>query len=80
MKITYGVLAFVLLSMTVVAHGNHFAVWVNGYQTAEHSDNRPFNKSARKGRKDDKGPFSIQGHDPTTNLSFKNIRVSSYPK
>jgi hypothetical protein len=67
-------------TMTVIAHGNHMAVWVNGYQTAEHIDTRPFNKSARKGRKDDKGPFSIQGHDPTTNLSFKNIRVNSYPK
>lgn len=67
-------------TMTVIAHGNHIAVWVNGYQTAEHTDTRPFNKSARRGRKDDKGPFSIQGHDPTTNLSFKNIRVNSYPK
>lgn len=67
-------------TMTVIAHGNHMAVWVNGYQTAEHTDKRPFDKSARKGRKDDKGPFSIQGHDPTTNLSFKNIRVNSYPK
>ncbi len=67
-------------TMTVIAHGNHIAVWVNGYQTAEHTDTRPFNKSARRGRKDDKGPFSIQGHDPTTNLSFRNIRVNSYPK
>lgn len=67
-------------SMTVVAHGNHFAVWVNGYMTAEHTDTRPFNQSARRGRRDDKGVFSIQGHDPTTDLSFKNIRVAALPR
>lgn len=62
-------------TMTVVANGNHFAIWVNGYQTAEHTDNRPFNKSARQGRRDDKGTISIQGHDPTTDLNFKNFRI-----
>ena len=67
-------------TMTVIAHGNHFAVWVNGYMTAEHTDTRPANNNARRGRKDDKGVFSIQGHDPTTDLSFKNIRVATLPK
>lgn len=62
-------------TMTVIANGNHFAVWVNGYQTADHTDTRPFNKSARQGRRDDKGTISIQGHDPTTDLNFKNFRI-----
>lgn len=67
-------------TMTVIAHGNHIAVWVNGYQTAEFTDNRPVNKSARRGRKDDAGCLSIQGHDPTTDLSFRNIRIAALPK
>lgn len=62
-------------TMTVIAHGNHLAVWVNGYETAEFTDNRPVKASARQGRKDSAGPLSIQGHDPTTDLSFKNIRI-----
>lgn len=67
-------------TMTVLAHGNHHAVWVNGFQTADFTDTKPINKSARAGRKDDAGPLSIQGHDPTTDLSFKNIRIVGLPK
>lgn len=67
-------------TMTVLANGNHHAVWVNGYQTADFTDTKPINKSARAGRKDDAGPLSIQGHDPTTDLSFKNIRIATLPK
>jgi hypothetical protein len=67
-------------TMTVVAHGNHLAVWVNGYQTADFTDNRKANPSARKGSKVDKGPISLQGHDKTTNLSFRNIRIADLPK
>lgn len=67
-------------TMTVLANGNHHAVWVNGFQTADFTDTKPINKSARAGRKDDAGPLSIQGHDPTTDLSFKNIRIVALPK
>lgn len=67
-------------TMTVLANSNHHAVWVNGYQTADFTDPKPINKSARQGRKDDAGPLSIQGHDPTTDLSFKNIRIVALPK
>jgi len=67
-------------TMTVLANGNHHAVWVNGYQTADFTDTKPMNKSARAGRKDDAGPLSIQGHDPTTDLNFKNIRIAPLAK
>jgi len=60
---------------TIVAHGPHMAVWVNGYQVSDFTDTRPPDKSARKGTKLDAGPISIQGHDPTTDLSFRNIRI-----
>jgi hypothetical protein len=67
-------------TMTVAAQGNHLAVWVNGYQTADYTDMRPPARSARNGTKTDKGPISLQGHDPTTDLSFRNIRIAELPK
>ena len=62
--------------MTIVAHGNHVATWVNGVQVTDWSDNRPKTDNARTGCKLDAGHISIQGHDPTTDLSFKNFRIA----
>jgi hypothetical protein len=56
-------------TLTVLAHGKHVAIWVNGYQTVDFTDDR-------KGARTDPGPISLQGHDPTTDLSFRNIRVA----
>jgi hypothetical protein len=67
-------------SKTIVAHGQHHAVWVDGLQVADFTDTQPLNKSARKGSKIEKGPISIQGHDPTTDLSFRNIKIAELPK
>jgi hypothetical protein len=67
-------------TMTVAAHGPHLATWVNGYQATDFTDKRPADKSARKGTKVDKGPLSLQGHDPTTDLNFRNIRIIELPK
>ena len=63
-------------TMTVVAEGNHFATWVNGVQTVDWDDNRPPADNARKGFRREKGPISLQGHDPTTDLNFRNIRLA----
>lgn len=63
-------------TMTVIAHGAHIAIWVNGYQTVDFTDTAKDAPSARQGRKLGKGPISLQGHDPTTDLSFKNIRLA----
>jgi hypothetical protein len=67
-------------TMTVIAHGNHLATWVNGYQVTDFTDERPMNENARQGTKLGKGPISLQGHDPTTDLSFKNIRIGELSK
>src|SRR5262245_31659661 len=61
-------------TLTVVAHGRHLATWVNGIQVADWTDNRKPADNARNGFRAEKGPVSIQGHDPTTDLSFRNIR------
>jgi hypothetical protein len=64
--------------MTILAHGNHLATWVNGVQVTDWTDNRPKTDNARTGCKLDAGHLSIQGHDPTTDLSFKNFRIAEF--
>lgn len=63
-------------TMTVVAAGKHIATWVNGYQTVDWNDDRPANDNPRNGYRTAKGPLSLQGHDPTTDLLFRNIRIA----
>ena len=67
---------------TIVAEGNHTAVWVNGYQTSDFTDTRPVTKEAqgKEGYVSEPGTINLQGHDPTTNLSFKNIMIQEYPR
>jgi hypothetical protein len=67
-------------TLTVVAHGRHFATWVNGIQQVDWTDNRPLNDNARQGCRLEKGPISIQGHDPTTDLCFRNLRIAELRK
>jgi hypothetical protein len=62
-------------TMTVLARGNHIATWVNGYQTVDWTDDRPADNNPRKGSKTGAGHLSLQGHDPTTDLSFRNIGI-----
>jgi hypothetical protein len=64
-------------TMTVAAHGRHIATWVNGYPVVDWTDDRKEADNARNGFKKGKGALSIQGHDPTTDLSFRNIRIQS---
>lgn len=67
-------------TMTVVAHGLHFATWVNGIQVTDYVDTQnPSESNARNGSRRQAGIFTLQGHDPTTDLSFKNIRAAEYP-
>jgi hypothetical protein len=61
--------------LTVYACGNQIMTWVNGYPTCEFLDERPPHDNPRSGRKVGAGVISIQGHDPTTDLYFRNIRL-----
>jgi hypothetical protein len=63
-------------TMTVVAQGRHIATWVNGIQVVDWTDNRPENDNARNGCKLGKGAISLQGHDATTDILFRNIRIA----
>lgn len=66
-------------SKTIIAHGKHMAVWVNGIQVSDFTDNRPPNASGRQGYRAAPGVISIQGHDPTTDLSFRKLRIVELP-
>jgi hypothetical protein len=59
----------------VAAQGRHLATWVNGFQETDWTDNRPEKDNARNGCRLAAGPISLQGHDPTTDLSFRNFRI-----
>jgi hypothetical protein len=63
-------------TMTVVAQGQHIATWVNGIKQVDWTDNRPLNDNPRNGCRLEKGPVSLQGHDPTTDIDIRSIRVA----
>jgi hypothetical protein len=67
-------------TMTVIAQGRHIAIWVNGIQQVDWTDSRPLKDNARNGCRLEKGAISLQGHDPTTDLYFRNIRIVELPK
>ena len=53
---------------------------MNGYQTVDWTDDRKPDDNPRKGYRAAKGTLSIQGHDPTTDLLFRNIRIAELKK
>lgn len=71
---------FEWFNKTIVCDGNHMAVWINGYQVADLYDTRPVDArgDAKNGFVPEAGTIHLQGHDPGTNLSFKNIHISEY--
>ena len=60
---------------TLVVRGPHMATWVNGIQVSDWTDDREPDANPRKGLRTEAGTLIIQGHDPTTDLSFRNLRV-----
>ena len=65
---------------TIVADGPHISVWVNGYQVTDWTDDRKPDKNPRNGLRTEAGTLQLQGHDPTTDLSFRNIRARELAK
>jgi len=66
---------------TIICEGNHFAMWIDGYQACDYFDTRPVvdNGDGKNGFVPQAGTIHLQGHDPTTDLSFKNIVLQEYP-
>ena len=65
---------------TIVARGRHMAVWIDGYPVTDWEDTRAESGSTRQGARVAAGPISLQAHDPTTNLDFRNIRIAGFPR
>lgn len=67
-------------AMTLVADGPHMAAWVEGYQVSDWTDARQPHENPRKGLRLEPGTLAIQGHDPTTDLRFRKLRVVEMPE
>ena len=65
---------------TIICNGGHTSVWVNGYLTSDYLDMRPpsAKSDGKRGYIPGPGTIHLQGHDPKTDLSFKNIRIAEY--
>lgn len=63
--------------LTLIASGPHMASWVNGIQVSDWTDTpaKP-HENPRSGLRVEKGTLMIRGHDPTTDLSFRNLRTA----
>ncbi|MCA9013300.1 MAG: DUF1080 domain-containing protein [Planctomycetaceae bacterium] len=59
----------------LVAQGDRFASWVNGYQVMQWQDDRTPNDNPREGRRLDPGHLSLQAHDSTTDLDVRAIDI-----
>jgi len=55
-------------------------VWVNGIQVSDFEDARPEGSNARNQARLTAGVLSLQAHDPTTNIDFKDIRAAELPR
>ena len=64
---------------TLVATGPNVAVWVNGLQVTDWTDPRPPHDNPRSGLRTAAGTISLQGHDPTTDIRFRNMRIGELP-
>jgi hypothetical protein len=71
---------FTWFHMTLAADGPHMAAWVNGLQVSDWIDTRAPDKNPRNGLRVEPGTLILQGHDPTTDLSFRNLNAGETPK
>ena len=67
-------------TMVLAARGRNMAAWVNGLQVSDWYDDRQPDPNPRQGLRLEPGTLMIQGHDPTTDLEFSDIRVAAIGK
>ncbi|MCL2005084.1 MAG: DUF1080 domain-containing protein [Planctomycetaceae bacterium] len=61
--------------LTIAARGNRMAIWVNGIQVINWTDERAPHNNPRNGSRVEPGTIQFQGHDPDTEILFRNIRI-----
>ncbi len=62
-------------TITLVTAGPQISVWVNGFQEVDWIDPREPHENPRQGRRVEGGHISLQGHDPTTDVLFRNLKA-----
>lgn len=62
--------------LAIHAEGNHIATWVCGVQVADWTDKRKPHANPRSGCRLEPGTIQLQGHDATTELSVRNLRLA----
>ena len=67
------------LTKTLIAEGAHISVWVNGYQVTDWTDKRQPDENPRRGLRLEAGTIILQGHDPTTDVSFRDFQIQELP-
>ena len=61
--------------LTISARGQRMATWVNGIQVTDWTDERAPHVNPRNGLRVEAGTIQFQGHDPETEIWFRNIRI-----
>ncbi|MEM9586426.1 MAG: DUF1080 domain-containing protein [Planctomycetota bacterium] len=64
-------------TIVLAARGLHFASWVNGVQVTDVVDDREPNENPRRGSRVEPGTLMIQGHDKSTDVLYRQLRVAS---
>ena len=64
----------------LIADGPHFATWIDGSQAIDWNDERQPDDNPREGRRLAAGHLSLQGHDRTTDLAFRNFEMVETPE
>ncbi len=60
--------------------GNRIQIWVNGYPTVDYlQPAKPQRRDTQQRRLLSSGTFALQGHDPGSQVAFRNIRVRILP-
>lgn len=71
---------FKWFTKTIVCNGPNISVWVNGFPVTAWTDNRPPSDNPREGLRTEAGTITLQGHDPTTDLLFRDLVASELGK
>ena len=59
------------------AYDNRVAGWVNGVQVSDWEDTRDEDENPRRGRRDQAGTIMIQGHDPETDVLYREMQITT---
>jgi len=60
---------------TLIVEGNHLAVWVDGLQVVDWTDEREPDPNPRRGARREPGTLALQLHDDETSVDFRRLRI-----